>query len=115
MLPIREKIMAGTVAINLPKVWQDLLAIEKIPQDAPKGRDTKLDDPTPYCDDCREVESEGVTAKLCSGQTNYWLEWEILVDGEWHHFDEVEYEIPTGTEVFYPCGKNPVSVQVTLV
>lgn len=108
------------MTIKLPKVWQTLLALTEIPHDAPKGRDTKLVDPIPYRDDCREVEvrdgTQGILAKLCSGQTNYWLEWEILSDGEWHHFDEVDYELKEGTQDFYPCGSKGVeTVQFEVV
>lgn len=96
------------MTIKIPKVWQALLAIQEIPEDAPKARDTKLDDPSPYRDDCREVSSNNAIAKLCSGQGNYWLEWEILFNGVWHHFDEVDHEVTEGPNEFFIDGESVV-------
>jgi hypothetical protein len=104
--------------IQLPKVWNDLLA-GGMPHDAEKATITYNDDPTFYRDDSREVKvQEGdivVSAKLSSGQTNYWLEWEIFIDGEWHSFDDVDYEVKAGPMEFYPCGSKTVQFDVELV
>lgn len=73
--------------LRIPKVWDWLLALESIPTPCDRARaDTPVDALSPFRDDEREVGLDvaglRLVARLCSGETNYWLEWEVWKDGE---------------------------------
>jgi len=67
--------------IEIPRIWSDILAVEQMPEDALKSRGVHVADPKLYRDDRREVcFSSGqykVFIILCSGNTNYWLDYEV--------------------------------------
>ena len=73
--------------IEIPAVWKKLLALDQIPEDAPRAKSVGVPvaDPSPYRVDSRVIElaSDGmvVQAALCSGDTNYWVDWTLLRNG----------------------------------
>jgi len=93
------------VTVKLPACWRALVEtnFEDLPD--PEGvlngenHSHSIDDPVPYRDDVRgvSVALEGggkVTFFLCSGQSNYWGEFDILRDGRIVYESEVleQYE-----------------------
>lgn len=90
--------------LQIPKVWPDLLRIEQMPEDTPKTyEDVPVTSARAYRDDRREVCCDTgrfkVFAILCSGDTNYWLQYEVW-DGAILLYDSAgdpDYEVP---EVF---------------
>jgi hypothetical protein len=113
-MKMRATKFPGLVAVVLeaplvvPKEWKRLLARLELGE-APRAQQggARANDPEPYTDDSREASvKEGglvVTARLCSGQTNYWMEWEVERDGKVVYSQtDVDYDVADGpVELYY--------------
>lgn len=89
--------------LELPAVWQELLNYEEFLPGVPSkpiDQNTALADQEPYRDDIREKSfTEGdwkVTARLCSGSNNYWLDWMIEGPGEVYLETDPEFDLIDG-------------------
>jgi len=73
--------------IEIPEQWKKLLEIESLPEDTQRANteNVMFNDSRPFRDDKREVavkvENFTVYGILCSGDRNYWLEWELWNEG----------------------------------
>jgi hypothetical protein len=93
--------------LRVPKVWQDLLAIEELPADTrrafwPWAEDTEpsIDDPTPWRDDHREVAINDqrfrISLHLCSGDHNYFLVHQVDGPKDLYYESEPFFDLPDG-------------------
>lgn len=95
--------------LDLPASWAALLAIEELGEDVTSGdHDKNAADPRPYYDDNRAVaarfaDGAVVTAFLCSGQTNYWLSFDIWRDRDCVTESEPMHEVAAGDVWEWGC------------
>jgi len=90
-----------TTPLRIPSVWRTLLAMDELGDDVPKARisePTKPDDQQPYRNDAREVSiTEGdwtIRCMLCSGSSNYWLQFVAEGPGDAYYESEPEESLP---------------------
>ncbi len=105
--------------IRIPSVWKALLHIEQIPADANRGYEVPLADKTAYRMERREVTVcvEGLTvyAILCSGDNNYWMDYELWSDKGDLLGDtdgDPDFDIPEVLSVYSNDGDTVVEVPV---
>lgn len=77
------------VTVELPTCWADLLDIEEIDMETARAGDRDVhsaDDPAAFYDDTRVIcerfaDGAVLSVFLSSGQTNYWLSYDLYRDG----------------------------------
>jgi hypothetical protein len=104
--------------ILIPAVWKDLLALDSIPRLAGRAYDGRVEDPIAYRDDRRQVSVKqgevSVYAILCSGNQNYWIDWELWDGPDIINNSEgdPEFDIPESIEIYSNDNKMKVEVKI---